>query len=663
MIAGDPRPPSGAPGPATSWLAAGALLAVAVGVWLRFTGLASLPLADDEYYIVRSVENILRTGLPEYACGGFYPRGLLFQYLSAGLQWLGVVPEAAPRVIAALSSLAVLPAMFLIARRAGGTSLAWLVVAWLALSSWQIEMARFGRMYAPFQAIFAWYLYWYVRYTVDRARPALLGMLAMTVAGALTWEGGALLALANLTPPLLQGRLQSLTRREWLYLGIGAVLFVAVYVFAKHDFRNLVPEQVYPAGYDRDSVAAPGWREVPSMSGPVEIGAWGWLAIAVLPAALSLLAALRTVALLPERRLAAAGLVAALLAAALHEFALVATLLALLIAAGLLTWEVLSSRRMWPWLAAVGCWLLFWSLYAGLGAEWVDGGDRSAISRHATLRAAYNLFSTPDYIMELVGPWLRAAPRLAVLLAAGLAVALLWAGRRERLDGTWRALLFLTILMLAAAAASDPPRHETRYVFFLYPLAIVLAGGVAQRLLAASSLRSRGLSAALAAAFLATFVVTEDSGARADGALMTRDERALLLPAAGPGQSVPRTPGKAAAAWLDARAKPADLVINGVPGTDFYYRHFDFAYIDWTHPRFRAYACERGTRERWGNLRLLYRPVDLDAVLERAERGYVVLTRDAADRLLAEMAPHRARVVWRSADNEILIAELARAPE
>ena len=29
--------------------------------------------------------------------------------------------------------------------------------------------------------------------------------------------------------------------------------------------------------------------------------------------------------------------------------------------------------------------------------------------------------------------------------------------------------------MLVAASAADTPRHETRYVFFLYPLALIVA--------------------------------------------------------------------------------------------------------------------------------------------------------------------------------------------
>ena len=74
------------------------------------------------------------------------------------LQYAGLSPELAPRLIAALSSLIALPAVYLLGRRLGGRNIGLLAVAILAISVWETEVARFGRMYAPFQAIFVWYL-------------------------------------------------------------------------------------------------------------------------------------------------------------------------------------------------------------------------------------------------------------------------------------------------------------------------------------------------------------------------------------------------------------------------------------------------------------------------------------------------------------------------
>lgn len=670
MTGGHAAPGPGAQAMAPRWLIVAAWSAVVVGIWLRASGLQSLSFADDEYYIVRSVENILRSGLPEYPCGGFYPRGLVFQYLSALLHLAGIPVDVAPRVVAVCASLAALPAAFILARRVGGTTLGWLVVAWLALSSWQIDVARFGRMYAPFQAVFLWYLVFFLRYTVDRDRLALGGMLALTVLGVLVWEGGALLALANLTVPLLQGRLLRPNLRAWLYLAGCSLLFVTAYVFANHDFRQLVPELVYPTGFDRDSVAAPGWQEVPSMVGPLEMGAVPWLAAAAALLAGTALAAFRTWVTLRENWVAAAGMVLALLAGIAHQFAAAATIVALLAVAGQIRWVDLEPRRLWPFHLALVVWAAFWIAYGALAADWYEGGDTSIVSRHAALTIAYNLAALPDYLMEVVLPWSNGAPRLGSLLAILLACAIVQSGRRgaaaEPATTTAGYLLFLFLLLLAAAASSDPPRHETRYVFFLYPLAVILAGLVWVRWLRRRVVDPQRAAMLGIAGFAAAFVLTDDSGLRS--AFRPDEPRwlpAFMFPASGEAHSVPRTPGLQAAEWLHSHVRPGDRTINGVPGVDFYFRRFELAYIDWGHQRFRAYACERGTRERWGNLPLVYTQDALLAAAKAAPRSLLVLSREKAETVLAYgSSDSHVRIVWRSFDDDVQILELiARRPD
>jgi hypothetical protein len=138
-------------------------LALLIGVFCRFKGLGTAPLTVDEYYLVRSIQNVLRSGVPLFSCGGYYMRGLVLQYLSAAEQAAGMSPELAPRLISALCSLATLPAAFLIGRRLRGSLVGILTVALLSLSVWEIEIGRFGRMYAPFQAVFVWYLVFFLR--------------------------------------------------------------------------------------------------------------------------------------------------------------------------------------------------------------------------------------------------------------------------------------------------------------------------------------------------------------------------------------------------------------------------------------------------------------------------------------------------------------------
>src|SRR5580658_10757305 len=95
--------------------------ALIAGLYGRFKGIGTWPLGVDEFYISRSIDNVLNSGLPRFACGGYYNRGVLYQYAVAGIRLLGVGPELAGRLVAAVCSMAVLPAVYLLARRVRGS--------------------------------------------------------------------------------------------------------------------------------------------------------------------------------------------------------------------------------------------------------------------------------------------------------------------------------------------------------------------------------------------------------------------------------------------------------------------------------------------------------------------------------------------------------------
>src|ERR1700722_1487776 len=211
--------------------------ALVAGIYGRFKGIGAAPLGVDEFYISRSIDFVMRTGLPHFPCGGYYTRGVLYQYVVALVRWWGGSAEFAGRSVAAIASLLVLPAAYLLGRRIHGRTVGVLVVIVLAVSIWEIEMARFGRMYAPFQAVFAWYLVFFLRYTLDRNRRALGAMVALSVLGVLTWEGGVFIGLVNLLPPFIQHKNGKLRRPDGFYLA-GMFVLLCLLVLATRDLRG-----------------------------------------------------------------------------------------------------------------------------------------------------------------------------------------------------------------------------------------------------------------------------------------------------------------------------------------------------------------------------------------------------------------------------------------
>ena len=642
------------------WLLAITLAALLFGVYARFKGLGTWPLTADEYYVARSVQNILRTGIPVYDCGGYYPRGLLMQYLAAALQLGGLSAELAPRLIAALCSLAALPAVYILGKRVHSSQIGLLAVTVLALSVWEVEIARFARMYAPFQALFAWYLVYFLKYTIDRDHRALWPMLALSIVGMLIWEGAALLALVNFLPPFINHSSGRLSRNDAIYIAGTALLFLLIAWFATLEVRFGSSEPPFPADYDpslnQRALAALEPTVVPwstLVSHPL------WSALAIIPLGLAFLA-VRWIWNFKERWIAAAGLMIALVAATLHQLAAFAAVILLLLMLHLIRWQELMARNALPFHAAIVACVVFWAAFGFVTDEWHINPGNHWLGNSKAVALAYEFARFPDFLQEIVRPWGRAVPILGLallgLISAGIIRSMVRDAEKPSVE---RVLQLVLVCMLLAASASDPPRHETRYLFFVYPLGIIVALAAVAHLVEAVVSRKLLATSFTAVIALGVFALTEDFSPRhlleidspeVNFRVDAGDEEAHLQPRSDP---------RGAANWLAANSMDdQDLVINAVPTVDFYFSGFDYTYIDWQHRRFQAYACRQGTVERWGNLPLLYTVEAMQAEIGRAERAFLVIDGQRLEGLLQRLAPWQPRVTWSALDRRIHVVEL-----
>jgi hypothetical protein len=614
-------------------LASAALLA---GLYGRFKGLGTWPLGVDEFYISRSIDNVLRSGLPQFPCGGYYTRGLLYQYLVAGARMSGLSPELGPRMIAALSSLAVLPAAFLLARRIDGALAGWLTVIILCVSVWEIEMARFARMYAPFQAVFVWYLVYFLRFTVESEARALRYMAALSVLGVLFWEGGVLLGLANILAVLIaheNGRLRPVDwRRLVLLSALTALLFLAT-----RDLRGYAESPdtggvgVESAGHLRLLMQ---WL-APLRLHPVAACAW------LLPAGLAI-ASWEFIYSFRRRWMAALGLVFALAAAALHLFTLAAGVLILLLLMGVMNRGDWRGGRGRYFSSSLVGFFSFWAAFALLN--------------HAAAPVLVQyLFGFPNIYDEILRPWGRTMPILSV--AIGLAI-LFWCYRaifaRSPQTEPIRVLLALALVMTLAVGMTATDRIETRYTFFLYPLLIVLAVAAVLSLIRRRN-AARPLPLLISAALpLACFGATEDFQPRHVAAIDSAqiNFRIGMSPAVA-AHYYPRSDIRMVGEWLAANTAPGDVVITGIPNLDQYYDRFDYFFLDADDARYDSYVCRDGHTDRWTNHRLLYTDDALAPIVASGRRVYASLYSYAEQSLQADARARGWSVtrVWTSAED------------
>ncbi len=184
------------------WLVAGLTL---VGAYLRLFNLGELGFRWDEDLSGLTVQAILKHGIPELPSGMLYLRGLGLSYLMAGSASLLGFSEFALRLPSALFGIATIPLCYLFARRLFSIEVGVLAAGMFTLSFWDIEMARYARMYAPFGFFYLLTLYCIWRFRVEKE--SLWGgclCIALAVVAVSLQRLGFTLAFALLIPELLR---------------------------------------------------------------------------------------------------------------------------------------------------------------------------------------------------------------------------------------------------------------------------------------------------------------------------------------------------------------------------------------------------------------------------------------------------------------------------
>ena len=643
-------------------------LAVLLGLYARFWALGGAPVGIDEYYLSRSIDGILKYGLPAFDCGGFYQRGLLLQYIIAGLRLAGLSAELAPRLIATLGSLAVLPAIYLVGRRFLSANATLAVIGLLAVSLWQVELARFGRFYAPFQGVFAWYLVYYLKVVVDREPKAWMAMWWLTILAAFVWEGAIFITLANFIPLLINVvETKRIERIDLRRAFVNVVLVVGSYALIAAPARFWSPVPAHADGYSPADIVNPkGMLDLLSISPQSILAQPLWLAVfsALL---LFTVVALRRLPVWRDRPLALLGLAGACLAALAGKFGIVVSVVVVLT----LLKQFSGSGNERPPLRgpaiALGAALVYWVCYVGLGVDW---GQLVAESHNSILDAlvvaAYQLFAVPDFVGEIIRPFSTMVPRLGLMLALALAVSLLVEVIEQRaLRTPRRMLLLVVVLVVLGVSASHPPRHETRYVAFLYPLLLLLwiaAATGAAELLRLGHRRAEfiGLLAALV-----IFAATEDFAPRHLITVANRDTmfRHHISFAMQGHLGEVRDDFRAVASWLDGNSEQGkDTVITGVHGLDYYYPYSSYLFVERDSSNFRDWACLRGTVDRWTNLPLMSNHEVLRRTVAASRRTYLVTWDFTVADLQSQFADLGAQVVFTEGSTVIIRLEAPRQP-
>jgi hypothetical protein len=575
------------------WVAALLLASLAAGLFARFHGLGESALAIDEYYFVRSVGFVLDTGVPALPSGGYYLRGIPLQYLTAASVWIFGETGFGWRLPAVLFSLACVPLAYVYARRFASREVAAAVACALLVSSWQIEFARFARMYSLFQFSTLWFLIALDDAVFRNRRRALPYGLALLATA--SHQLGVLLAPLLLLPLFSGAR----SRGQRLRLGAGAVVGMALCFGGMQVIAGAMDWGVPPRFPEGWSYQGP-----PDYSLPVLPFAGGGGIEAALVLAVLGLAVLRGG---PRSWRASDGwLLALLLACAAHQLALAAAVLAiLLLRYGGEPWSRDPRRTAWL-LGMCGALVLGWLGWALWDSGWtarVPDGDRGL--PFALARA---FFGWPNWIDPLAVAWGKQLPGVGLLAVLALAF-LAFVHARDPLPRLLRhpaAVLGYFLVCFGLVAPSFP---NVRYAFHVYPVlltAIALAIGAALSRLG----RLPDSPTAVATIFLAAFAVADDFHPAHIAGVSTNEVRFRT----GDFERFyrtwyPRRDVRGPAGFLMSVEGP--IVVENEPTASFYVRRPHAVYLRRDSHFFATHSRRQGSWDRWAEQPLLGTPAEL----------------------------------------------------
>jgi hypothetical protein len=592
----------------------GLILVVFLGLWFRIKGLGKWPLAVDEFYIVKSIENILKYGIPKFEAGGFYERGLIYQYITAFLIFIGIKTELAARIIPVISNILVLPPIFLLAKKISGKFLAFSITVLFCFSLWEVEFARFARMYAPFQALYIWYVYFLYRVVIEKRTEKWKWLIIISFVSIFVYEGGVFLLSLNFIPFIW-------SRKIKIYYFLTSIfLFVLNYIYIRTNFRTFGNSEILPIEVKNYVLSQPGGGgliKIPNMLiTTFNDNYFYWLAFAlVLVATLFLLFKIyKNVKLNILTKVLFTSVVGVTL---LNQFGLA---IILLVCYSLLSWINIktieqSSKKYIGIIFSLH--LSFWLVYCFFSNSWYQLFDNfEPQSILAIIKKIFVLFFNYSGSYSIFWLFYVTIPILAffVILFFGYGIFSIISNNSN--DNNKERFIYFVLTISLLMPITLISGGSTRYFFFAYPILLMLVVFSFEKFLLYIKLRGKVKHIAFSVGLILLLSISEDYNFRH---LVNIDSEEVNFRINYNYQKTrhfyPRYDVRTPAEVINKHVQADDLVIINEINLEYYLNKLDYIFIDYRSRRFPILSTLEGTRERWTSAKLIYKISDLQKML------------------------------------------------
>ncbi|MGB3222434.1 MAG: hypothetical protein WBB23_06495 [Desulforhopalus sp.] len=596
---------------------------VIIGVWGRFNALGRWPLAEDEYYFMQSVMNILNTGIPEYPSGGYYIRGILQQYITAGIELFLKNPELSGRIVTVIANICAIPAVYIIGNFIGGRNIAISACCLFLISSLEIEFSRFARMYAPFQAVFLWFLAFIISSFNTRENKYRF-FLHITIILGLLLHKGAIFMLSTIAAVYILQLVKS-KRWEWVALFIYAAI---AFQLTRINFRRLGAPDPWP------KELLPTFANGPNL--PIDIPYFlfhritdePWLFALffciVVISTFMMITGVKKWSLSPSFTF---GWILAWTAAFFNQLLFSVLIIFSLLSLSPFKYGIFAKDRE----SNAVRWLIAGILF--VASFWLFFITKLILSDtvHISVQSAIKyLVNYPRIFARFVEPWFAVMPFFTIIIGVTLVVGSLLLIFKPSLKwNTFRQSIGVLIIIVLPFSMIDTAQVSTRYSFFIYPFILILllsSVAVINNYIFPENFRGKifwvvfCLIILLGSDFKLSYpfnIGSKEANFRLGVDQVTRNHY------------YDRLSYREAADYVNDRVRGDDIVISGAPVVDFYLKKTDFVYFDYRGFRFQDITAVGGSREIWSNLPLIHNPEDLKAIIQKNKaRTWLVLQND-----------------------------------
>lgn len=592
-------------------------LIVILGVWIRLKGLGKWPLAVDEYYIVKSMENILKYGIPQFEAGGLYDRGLLYQYITSFLFLIGFETEFAARLIPVISSVLVIPPIYLLGKKISGPYVALIVTFLITFSLWEIEFARFARMYSPFQAAFVWYIYFLYKVIIEKNEKSWKWLFTFSLLAIFIYEGSVFLLALNFLPFLVDRRIKI------KQFTISSILILLTYFYIRIDFRSIGSSELLP------QIAKEYHLSLPSSGGLIKLPPLlinyvfdgvisGTFFILILVITIySLIKIFRNNKSIFKTLLFSLLFILTLL----NQFGLAAFVGILLL---LLNWidDYKNKSIVVYSILTILLHLSFWTIFSVWNNTWYAiYSDFEPSTLLQVLKRVFVLFFNYPGTYSTFWMYYVTIPNLTfivfVLLLFGLFLTLQEVATKNKSCRFLYLVLIFTFLIVTYLV----PGIETRYTFFLYPVALLLLV-ISIKSLSSFLFSKNHMQYIFVGVTLITLLYFSEDH-KLMHTLNIDDEKYNFRTEYNERLKrhyYRRYDIKTPAEFVNNNIKDSDVVLINEMVLEYYLKKIDYIFIDYQSRRFPILSTHQGEKERWTNADLIYSKSSLMDFLQSSNK-------------------------------------------